>query len=123
MYAFPLPSIMGKVLRKARLDHANLILIALHWPDEPRFLDLPGLTHGPPLKPRGAGSNQVRGAARESRHAGPSRIALVRKSQRSLGASRHVLSLVAWREPVGREHSLFVLLTALSGRTGALHIR
>ncbi|XP_076450421.1 uncharacterized protein LOC143286671 [Babylonia areolata] len=49
-YAFPPFPIMGKVLRKARLESATLILIAPHWPAQPWFPDLLHLTRVPPLR-------------------------------------------------------------------------
>ncbi|XP_076441109.1 uncharacterized protein LOC143280359 [Babylonia areolata] len=49
-YAFPPLPIMGKVLRKARLESAALILIAPHWPAQPWFPDLLHLTHVLPLR-------------------------------------------------------------------------
>ena len=48
-YAFPPIPILGKVIKKARLDQASLILICPYWPAQPWFPDLLQLTHVPPL--------------------------------------------------------------------------
>lgn len=49
-YAFPPLPILSKVLRKARMDLPQLILIAPRWPAQPWFPDLLQLCHTPPLK-------------------------------------------------------------------------
>ena len=49
-YAFPPLPIMGKVVRKAKVDRATLILVAPNWPAQPWYPDLLALTHLPPLK-------------------------------------------------------------------------
>ena len=49
-YAFPSIPILGKVLRKAREDQANLILVAHLWPAQPWFPELLLLSHVPPIK-------------------------------------------------------------------------
>ena len=49
-YAFPPLCLMNKVIRKARIDQASIILVAPFWPYQPWFPDLLGLTHTPPLK-------------------------------------------------------------------------
>ena len=49
-YAFPPFSLLTKVIRKARMERASLILVAPYWPSRPWFPDLLGLTHSPPLK-------------------------------------------------------------------------
>ena len=48
-YAFPPIPILGKVIRKARLDQAALILVCPLWPAQPWYPDLLQLTHSPPL--------------------------------------------------------------------------
>ena len=48
-YAFPPFPILAQVLRKARLDRPELILIAPKWPAQPWFPDLLALSHVPPL--------------------------------------------------------------------------
>lgn len=49
-YAFPPIPILGKVIRKARMDQTSLILIAPDWPAQPWYPDLLDLCHVPPLK-------------------------------------------------------------------------
>ena len=49
-YAFPPFPLLNKVIRKARMEQASLILIAPFWPYQPWFPDLLSLTHSPPLK-------------------------------------------------------------------------
>ena len=49
-YAFPPIPVLGKVLRKAREEQANLILIAPRWPAQPWYPDLLLLSHVPPIK-------------------------------------------------------------------------
>ena len=48
-YAFPPFPILGKVIRKARIDQASLILVCPHWPAQPWFAELLQLSHLPPL--------------------------------------------------------------------------
>ena len=48
-YAFPPIPILGKVIRKARLEGASLILICPLWPAQPWYPDLLQLVHSPPL--------------------------------------------------------------------------
>ncbi|KAL8609039.1 hypothetical protein ACOMHN_065265 [Nucella lapillus] len=49
-YAYPPFPLLPKVLRKARLEHADLILIAPRWPAQPWFSDLLSLTSYPPIQ-------------------------------------------------------------------------
>ena len=49
-YAFPPMAILEKVLRKAREDRANIILVAPYWPARPWFPELKALSHLPPIK-------------------------------------------------------------------------
>ncbi|XP_076466028.1 uncharacterized protein LOC143297513 [Babylonia areolata] len=49
-YAFPPFPILSKEIRKARLEHPQLILIAPKWPAQPWFPVLQSLTHVPPLE-------------------------------------------------------------------------
>lgn len=49
-YAFPPFPLLGKVIRKARMEQASFILIAPKWPAQLWFPDLLGLTHLPPLQ-------------------------------------------------------------------------
>ena len=49
-YAFPPLPLLARVIRKARLERASLILIAPYWPAQPWFPDLLSLSHVPPLK-------------------------------------------------------------------------
>ena len=49
-YAFPPLALLSKVIRKARMEQASLILIAPYWPYQPWFPDLLELSHTPPLK-------------------------------------------------------------------------
>ena len=51
-YAFPPFPILAKVLRKARLENATLILVAPRWPAQPWFPDLLSLSHTQPLQLR-----------------------------------------------------------------------
>ena len=46
-YAFPPFAILSKVIRKARIENARLILIAPWWPAQPWFPDLLALIHEP----------------------------------------------------------------------------
>ena len=48
-YAFPPFPILAQVLRKARLEHPAMILIAPRWPAQPWFPDLLALSHVPPV--------------------------------------------------------------------------
>ena len=48
-YAFPPFPILAKVIRKARLDNASLVLVAPRWPAQPWFPDLLSLVHVPPV--------------------------------------------------------------------------
>ena len=48
-YAFPPFPILAKVIRKARLESASLILVAPRWPAQPWFPDLLDLVHVPPV--------------------------------------------------------------------------
>ena len=50
VYAFPPIPIIGKVLRKARLDRPSMILVAPNWPYQPWYPDLLELCHVPPIK-------------------------------------------------------------------------
>ena len=50
LYAFPPWPILGKVLRKARVDQASMVLIAPDWPAQPWYPELLELTHVPPLR-------------------------------------------------------------------------
>ena len=47
--AFPPFPILAKVIRKACLDNASLVLIATRWPAQPWFPDLLSLVHVPPV--------------------------------------------------------------------------
>ena len=58
-YAFPPFPVLGKVLRKARVDAAHLIIIAPFWPAQAWFPDLLALSHVPPLKLRVSPSSLV----------------------------------------------------------------
>ena len=49
-YAFPPWPLLGKVLRKARLEEAKMILIAPNWPAQSWYPELLDLTHVPPLR-------------------------------------------------------------------------
>ncbi|KAL8608175.1 hypothetical protein ACOMHN_016630 [Nucella lapillus] len=49
-YAYPPFPLLPKVLRKARLEQAELILIAPRWPAQPWFSDLLSLTSYPPIQ-------------------------------------------------------------------------
>ena len=49
-YAFPPLALLSKVIRKARIEQASLILVTPYWPYQPWFPDLLELTHSPPLK-------------------------------------------------------------------------
>ena len=51
-YAFPPFPIIAKVLRKARIENATLILVAPRWPAQPWFPDLLSLSHTQPLRLR-----------------------------------------------------------------------
>ena len=48
-YAYPPFPILGKVIRKARLESATLILVAPLWPAQPWFPDLTALSHVAPM--------------------------------------------------------------------------
>ena len=50
IYAFPPWSVLGRVLRKARVEKARLILIAPLWPAQAWYPDLLELSHVPPLR-------------------------------------------------------------------------
>ena len=49
-YAFPPIPILGKVIRKARLDRPSMILIAPVWPAQPWYPELLELCHVQPMK-------------------------------------------------------------------------
>ena len=49
-YAFPPFPLLTKVLRKAREEQANLILVAPFWPAQPWFPELLHLSHVPPMR-------------------------------------------------------------------------
>ena len=49
-YAFPPWPIIGRVLRKARLERARMVLIAPNWPAQPWYPELLELIHVPPIK-------------------------------------------------------------------------
>ena len=49
-YAFPPFALLNRVIRKARMEQASLILVTPFWPFQPWFPDLLELSHSPPLK-------------------------------------------------------------------------
>ena len=107
-YAFPPFPILAKVIRKARLESASLILIAPRWPAQPWYPDLLNLVHVPPvplllgrkglLQPRSGiplpPSATQRHTSSESGGASSSRLAGMRQAMLALGASTDTVGLV-----------------------------
>ena len=99
-YAFPPLPLLGKVVKKARVDRATLILVAPFWPAQPWFPDLLVLN---PLPRRSSSSSHrsqrspsapVRRSSQQPRVSQPSRLAAVWSSLSALGASPGVTRLI-----------------------------
>ena len=106
-YAFlPIPFLVI-VIRKARIDQASIILVAPKWLTQPWSPDHLGLTHVPPIKLHKGPRSLLR-----LRTSDP-RLASMRDSLNSLGASSHTLS---WcKSMTGQAPRTSTLLSGTSG--------